>query len=382
MPGELWTTYQIDFLQNNFQDMSCKEIGKVIGKTTKSVQHKFGKLGLKRNIGNIGDKVGKLTIYDIKLEKFGNQNKSFAYCNCDCGNRYKTLLTLIGQKKRISCGCVWKTNLIISCQQRSLIGKDKHKEIIDKFKSGRNCSDIAKDYNVEYYIITKILLDNGIIIDQSLIKRKFSVNDNYFDKIDTEDKAYWLGFLYGDGCIGKTRVGLGLKESDLSHIEKFANALDYNGTITLVEKIMRNKSFYSHRVSISSRRLAQKLREFGCYSRKTFILRPPKLNINLERHFWRGLVDADGSLYYGNKSLGIHLLGTKYILDGFIQFLYRNDYKHNINTRRISHLKHDRILQVSVLGNNRARWIVNLLYNNSKIYLDRKYDKIKHLLNN
>lgn len=41
-------------------------------------------------------------------------------------------------------------------------------------------------------------------MQSSSINRKHTLNEKYFDKIDTEHKAYWLGFLWADGSISKT----------------------------------------------------------------------------------------------------------------------------------------------------------------------------------
>lgn len=43
---------------------------------------------------------------------------------------------------------------------------------------------------------------------------------NQFKKIDTEEKAYWLGFLYADGCVGskEAKIELGLAEKDFNHL--------------------------------------------------------------------------------------------------------------------------------------------------------------------
>lgn len=30
------------------------------------------------------------------------------------------------------------------------------------------------------------------------MKKKYNFNEDYFEVIDTEEKAYWLGFLYAD----------------------------------------------------------------------------------------------------------------------------------------------------------------------------------------
>ena len=63
---------------------------------------------------------------------------------------------------------------------------------------------------------------------------KYEYNKDYFSKIDTSDKAYWLGFLYADGCINRFYRGeklksmtleLGLCYRDKEHLEKFKNCL-------------------------------------------------------------------------------------------------------------------------------------------------------------
>lgn len=52
--------------------------------------------------------------------------------------------------------------------------------------------------------------------------RKYIVDD-VFEKIDTEEKAYWLGFLFADGYVGTNdnSVGLGLAIKDIEHVKKF-----------------------------------------------------------------------------------------------------------------------------------------------------------------
>ena len=34
-----------------------------------------------------------------------------------------------------------------------------------------------------------------------MASKKYFYDDNYFEKIDSEDKAYYLGFLYADGYV-------------------------------------------------------------------------------------------------------------------------------------------------------------------------------------
>lgn len=76
--------------------------------------------------------------------------------------------------------------------------------------------------------------------------KKYQVNENYFEKIDSEEKAYWLGFLYADGNVRmhKNKSGilkLKLKQSDKKHIEKFSKCLNSNYPIKSGIEIIKNK---------------------------------------------------------------------------------------------------------------------------------------------
>ncbi len=77
--------------------------------------------------------------------------------------------------------------------------------------------------------IRDILVKNGVEMrSNKQNSRKYSVNDDYFSIIDTEEKAYWLGFIFADGYISNKngkRVGITLKSSDRDHIIKFAKAI-------------------------------------------------------------------------------------------------------------------------------------------------------------
>ena len=66
---------------------------------------------------------------------------------------------------------------------------------------------------------------------------KYYYNKDFFNKIDTEEKAYWLGFLYADGCIvtrSKCKkvtpmsLELVLSSIDINHLYKFLNSLESN----------------------------------------------------------------------------------------------------------------------------------------------------------
>jgi hypothetical protein len=75
-------------------------------------------------------------------------------------------------------------------------------EICNKYKTGEyTLIKLANEYNVKYPTVSSILKVRKISLrkDISALHQKYTINQNYFDKIDTEEKAYFLGFLYADG---------------------------------------------------------------------------------------------------------------------------------------------------------------------------------------
>lgn len=41
------------------------------------------------------------------------------------------------------------------------------------------------------------------------MKLDYSLNEHYFDNIDCDEKAYWLGFLFADGAISNNTIHFG-----------------------------------------------------------------------------------------------------------------------------------------------------------------------------
>lgn len=64
--------------------------------------------------------------------------------------------------------------------------------------------------------------------------KKYTFNKNYFEKIDSEDKAYFLGLLYADGCNSTSAtqnhasIVLNLQEGDKEILEKFMKYINSN----------------------------------------------------------------------------------------------------------------------------------------------------------
>jgi len=104
MAGKKWLETEINFIQNNYKNMTCREMAIQLGRSERAVEHQSAKLNLIRE-PNINDKLGRLTIKKKIFDEL--KRKTYVICDCECGNETKQRLTDLVQGRIVSCGC-WK----------------------------------------------------------------------------------------------------------------------------------------------------------------------------------------------------------------------------------------------------------------------------------
>lgn len=193
-------------------------------------------------------------------------------------------------------------------------------------------TEIAKIYKVSPRTISILLKNHGISSKVDFSKRndlKQAIVSNFFEKIDTEAKAYFLGLMYADGNvstpkIGQKRMNINLHYQDKHILDTFKKYLNHNKPLTYRKpnnKIFNIKAQYVLR--LSSNKLCDDLIQHGCIPNKTFSLNwPQDISNNLIRHFIRGLFDGDGCITFGSdlrknrQRFKFQITGTKEICDG------------------------------------------------------------------
>lgn len=175
-------------------------------------------------------------------------------------------------------------------------------EIIKKRNNGLSPTEICKEYNIDLSQYYRIINRNGR--EKIIPNKKYYVNDSYFKIIDTEDKAYWLGFLYADGYINDTKgcsyLELGLSSVDRNHVILFSKYIKSNHpikdrTIKYLKKDGTN--CLSTHIKIYNTKIVNDLIKLGCTNKKSWSITYPKfLDIEMEPHFIRGYFDGDGSI--------------------------------------------------------------------------------------
>lgn len=124
--------------------------------------------------------------------------------------------------------------------------------------------------------------------------RKFIIDHHFFDVIDTEEKAYWLGFITADGCVYKTKLTINLQAADSPHLEKLAASLSSDYPVVPTGRSPLSGPLV--RWSASSPQIVRALKDLGITPRKSATVVPWQGPTSLMRHYWRGMVDGDGGL--------------------------------------------------------------------------------------
>lgn len=242
------------------------------------------------------------------------------------------------------------------------------------YLDGLSTVKIGEILGIHYSQVRVILLRNNITLRNNRTNsRKYKVNEFYFDVIDTENKAYWLGFIYADGYITSNKFGVSLKDTDSRHLEKLKSDLESDYPI----HIYKSNSEWSHnkycRLLITSEYLSESLIKNGVFRRKTEILKPPQTVPNeLIRHFIRGYFDGDGGIIKNGNSYYATFIGTPDFID-WINMVINNETGVKCEYYEKRH-KYDYVVSIKYFGEDCYK-VIKYLYNYSNIYLDRKYER-------
>ena len=151
---------------------------------------------------------------------------------------------------------------------------------------------ICKNYHITQRRFTKYIEDRNIE-DNIVLKQEYQVNKNIFKTIDSEEKAYWLGFLYADGYNSGSYIQLTIAKQDFNHLKKFRNFLSSTHPIR-----------YRHQdntvnITVSDFDISTDLSILGCVKGKTYCCDFPgikSLKRIYLRDFIRGFFDGDGTI--------------------------------------------------------------------------------------
>jgi len=240
-------------------------------------------------------------------------------------------------------------------------------KIVSEYESGKDSIQLSLEYGISSGTIGSWI-------------RKFSTprhpgpkskinNESYFRSIDTEEKAYWLGWIMADGCIslynGQYSLKLHISIMDKVLIDSFLVAIDSSNK-TKFKPEMGNGSYY---VSLTSRVMIEDLIKLGVVERKTGLEHiPEEIPHSLIKDFLRGFFDGDG------------ITDISRCRSGFVSSVKMlNQIQLILGTSQKIHVANNSTAFYFLGGIKFSEELFLFLYKDASIFLNRKYERLKFI---
>lgn len=256
--------------------------------------------------------------------------------------------------------------------------EDQIRYIIEEYTvKDRTLKELSEEFKVQPQSIRNLLRKQKIEITNKKIKN-YPRNSNYFEKIDTPDKAYWLGMMFSDGSITKERqVNLELKDEE--HILKFQKAIGAkNHKINIIKDQRWSKECVCYKLGLRDQKLAEDLKKYGCVPNKSYIQFDfPNIPEEFYPDFIRGYFDGDGSVYFTNNKYKLSFVGNDIFLISLKKILNKPNL--TLCQSSVSKITYD----LKICGKKDVIRILHYMYDNStpETRLDRKYLLVQKCFN-
>jgi len=213
------------------------------------------------------------------------------------------------------------------------------------------------------------------------------------ERIDTEEKAYLLGFIYGDGCItnyiektGRERflTSVSIQARDKQLIKTFKKEFPFFNLRKFDFSKYNKNNQVQYSISKYSKELFKDLEKNGVYTRKSFEnkenLSIPNISKELLPSFIRGLWDSDGSFYTTKKRpnlLSAEFCSSSRNLVTEVNSLLEKEGIKTLGVREKNNNK-SLLYAVTVVESLQVQHLVFFLYEDATIFLKRKHNKAKN----
>ena len=242
-----------------------------------------------------------------------------------------------------------------------------YQDVCDKFDLSRpTIQKILYKYNIPIY-------SNNLIFNPNL-------NENYFENIDTPNKAYFLGLIISDGNVfvpennRQAVTSITLNEYDEYILYNFlqeigsSREIAHDGRGASTAYTLSNKMVYD-------------LGKYGIIPRKSFYTYLPILPHHLMPHLIRGILDGDGSVQtriWKNKFIhSVGFCGSEILMNNIKDYLTPI-----LNLTDVSVYSYkDRLLSMLTWGSYKdIESLYYYLYYDAEIYLLRKRQNFNIIL--
>lgn len=236
---------------------------------------------------------------------------------------------------------------------------------------GFGVKQIKRAYGYKYHIsFSHALKRQGVKIRSNHENnRLYDLNPHVFDVIDNEHAAYWLGFIYADGCVHNRTLLVSLNRKDIKQLEMLKEFLETEQPIkiSLVSATGTTKKYKHCNLSVTHIHLAKRLKQLGINTNRPNVNKClSQIPEYLHRHWLRGIFDGDGSWH---SKPGMNICGKRDEMEACRKILVKAGaspipqvYKHQIAD----------VWYINYGGRRQCQMLARWMYQNATVWMERK----------
>jgi transposase-like protein/intein-encoded DNA endonuclease-like protein len=259
---------------------------------------------------------------------------------------------------------------------RKTYSKELKKNVIEEYKEGMTIKDLSDKYNI---------IEGTINLWIKPVARKRGVQnsigiEDFFDNIDSEKKAYYLGWIMADGNVSiynnqySLKLHIGFQDKHI--IDDFLKDIKATYIPKEKESILnttgkKHKSYY---VSLTSKHMIESLISLGVIPNKTGKEFIPNIPKRFLKDFLRGFFDGDGITSIGEKNK-IGFVSSKYMIIQILELL-----KWNLSIQ--PHHTTPYIYYFLTSSKDKIKDLYNYMYKDANVFIKRKHDRFKFIMEN
>lgn len=252
------------------------------------------------------------------------------------------------------------------------------KNICKDYSTGKySARELGEKYSVAKSTVLRVLKRNDIkAVNKRLVNNNLSVN--FFETIDSEVKAYFLGFIFADGSISNNQLFIDINEKDIDILIKFREEINSQAKISTR---IKGKSSMS-RIAIKNKEFTDHLIKYGIIENKTkntSHLPYEKIPKELWKHFLRGLIDGDGWVIKTKEERYAIGYVTQYTSTASDFVYMMNELIEDKWTNKILN-RNNKYSVIQIQKFNQVKQLATVLYMDSNIHLSRKFQMAQEIL--
>ena len=246
---------------------------------------------------------------------------------------------------------------------------------------GMNRKAISKKYNVSTVPIYIVLKENNIHFRIGNIK-----DENYFEKIDNQRKAYVLGYLFADGTLQGNYISCSAAIQNYEILEIVKKELKSHNKIIVARNnpnSFSKEGTNNYIFTVGSSKIRRDLLQLGFLEDKThkeFLF--PKIEKELKRHFIRGYFDGNGVISINSSKTNPTTFGIASPSKKFLGAIRREINKVTGSNANVLPYKYKKAFEYKLGGANNLKKVYHYLYDDAELFLGRKKNKFDEFMNN